>query len=129
MLLLMSNFSPFVLGLHVGWALQLSKIPSNFIKSNVLRSFSSSASFVGRDLMISIFVSSPVDRLNLSSSLNLPSVLDYLPPFVGSFDPFPLLLGNMLKLLVKSFLAMGRWVHLLMLLKLIKYTKSLPECK
>jgi hypothetical protein len=37
-----------------------------------------------------------------------------------SFDPFPLLLGNMLKLLVKSFLAMGRWVHLLMLLKLIK---------
>ncbi len=46
MLLLLSHFSPFVLGLHVGWALQLSKIPSNFIKSdNVLRYFSSSALF------------------------------------------------------------------------------------
>ncbi len=85
MLLLLSNFSPFVLGLHVGWALQLSKIPSNFTKSNVLRSFSSSASFVGRDLMISVFVSSPMDGLNLSSILNLPSVLDCLPPFVGKF--------------------------------------------
>jgi hypothetical protein len=37
-----------------------------------------------------------------------------------SFDPFPLLLGNILKLLAKSFLAMGRWVHLLVLLTLIK---------
>jgi hypothetical protein len=37
-----------------------------------------------------------------------------------SFDPFPLLLGNMLKLLVKNFLAMGRWVHLFVLLKLTK---------
>jgi hypothetical protein len=33
--------------------------------------------------MISVFVSSP--GLNLSSILNLPSVLDYLPPFVGKF--------------------------------------------
>ncbi len=85
MLLLLSDFSPFVLGLHVGWALQLSKIPSNFIKINVLRYFSSNASFVGRDLMISVFISSPMDGLNLSSILSLPSVLDCLPPFVGKF--------------------------------------------
>jgi hypothetical protein len=46
MLLLLSHFSPFYLGPPVGWALQLSKIPSNFITSdNALRYFSSSALF------------------------------------------------------------------------------------
>jgi hypothetical protein len=46
MLLLLSHFSPFVLGPPVGWALQLSKILCNFIMSdNALRYFSSSALF------------------------------------------------------------------------------------
>jgi hypothetical protein len=35
--------------------------------------------------MIFVFVSSPMDGLNLSSILNLPFVLDCLPPFVGKF--------------------------------------------
>jgi hypothetical protein len=35
--------------------------------------------------MISVFVSFPMDGLNLSSILNLPSVLDCLLPFVGKF--------------------------------------------
>jgi hypothetical protein len=35
--------------------------------------------------MISVFVSSPMDGLNLSSILSLPSVLYYLPPFFGKF--------------------------------------------
>ncbi len=37
-----------------------------------------------------------------------------------SVDPFPSFLANMLKRLVKSFLAMGCWVHLPVLLKLVK---------
>ncbi len=82
MLLLLSEFSPSGLGLDVGHALQLSKILSIFIKRNVSCSFLSSASFLGRDIIISVFVSSHMDGLNLSSSLNLPSVLDSLPPFV-----------------------------------------------
>jgi hypothetical protein len=56
MLLLLSEFSPSGLVLDVGHALQLSKILSIFIKRNVLRSFSSSASFLGRDLIISVFL-------------------------------------------------------------------------
>jgi hypothetical protein len=87
MLLLLSEFSPSVLGLDVGDALQLSKILSIFIKRNVPLSFSSSASFLGRDLIISVFVSSGMDGLNLSSILNLPSVLDCLPPLLKSFGP------------------------------------------
>jgi hypothetical protein len=55
MLLLLSEFSPYVFGLDVGHAFQLSKILSNFIKRNVLRSFSSSASFLGRD-SLSLFL-------------------------------------------------------------------------
>jgi hypothetical protein len=76
MLLLLSEFSPFVLDLDVGHALQLPKILSIFIKRNVPRSFSSSASFPSIDLIISVFVSSRMDGLNLSSILNLPPVLD-----------------------------------------------------
>ncbi len=87
MLLLLSEFSPSVLGLDVGHSLQLSKILSIFIKRNVPRSFSSSASFLGRDLIISVFLSSGMDGLNLSSILNLPSVLDCLPPLLESFGP------------------------------------------
>ncbi len=67
-----------VLGLDIGHALQLSKILSIFIKRNVPCSFSSSASFLGRDLIISVFVSSRMDGLNLSSILNLPFVLVFL---------------------------------------------------
>jgi hypothetical protein len=36
-------------------------------KRNIPRSFSLSASFLGRDLIISVFVSSQMDGLNLSS--------------------------------------------------------------
>ncbi len=90
MLLLLSKFSPSVLGLDVGHAFQLSKILSNFIKRNVPRSFSSSASFLGIDLIISIFVSSRMDGLNLSSILNLPSVLYCLfLLLLESFGPLP----------------------------------------
>ncbi len=55
MLLLLSEFSPSVLGLDVGHALQLSKILSIFIKRNVPRSFLSSASFLGREISLSLF--------------------------------------------------------------------------
>jgi hypothetical protein len=120
MLLLLSELSPSVLGLDVGHALQLSKILSNFIKRNVPHSFSSSASFLGRDLIISVFVSSRMDGLNLSSILNLPSVLDSLPPFVRKFWSPPLVAWKYVKLLVKSFSAMGCWEDLFVLLKLIK---------
>ncbi len=67
MLLLLSKFSPSVLGPDVGHALQLFKILSNFIKRNVTHSFSSNASFLGRDLIIFVLISSCVDGLNLSS--------------------------------------------------------------
>jgi hypothetical protein len=67
MLLLLSKFSPSVIGLDVGHFFQLSKILSNFIKRNVPRSFSSNASFLGRNLIISVFVSFHMDGLNLSS--------------------------------------------------------------
>jgi hypothetical protein len=60
------------------------------IKRNVPRSFSSSASFLGRDVIISVFVSSRMNGLNLSSILNLPFVLDYLRPFVKKFWSPPL---------------------------------------
>jgi hypothetical protein len=118
MLLLLSEFSPSDLGLDVGHALQLSKILSNFIKRNVPRSFSASASFLGRDLIISVFVSSRMDGLNLSSILNLPSVLDCLPPYVRKFWSPPLVAWKYVK--TSGFSAMGRWVDLFVLLKLIK---------
>ncbi len=119
MLLLLSEFSPSVLGLDVGHALQLSKILSIFIKRNVPCSFSSSVSWAEIS-SISVFVSSHMDCLNLSSILNLPSVLDCLPPFVRKFWSPPLVVGNMSKLLVKSFSTMGHWEGLFVLLKLIK---------
>jgi hypothetical protein len=97
MLLLLSEFSPSDLGLDVGHALQLSKILSNFIKRNVPRSFSASASFLGRDLIISVFVSSRMDGLNLSSILNLPSVLDCLPPYVRKYWSPPLVVWKYVK--------------------------------
>jgi hypothetical protein len=67
MLFLLSEFSPSVLALDVGHALQLSKIQSIFIKRNVPRSFWSSAACLGRDLIISVFVSSRMDGLNFFS--------------------------------------------------------------
>jgi hypothetical protein len=107
MLLLMSEFSPSVLSLDAGHAFQLSKILSNFIKRNVPRSFSSSASFLGRDLIISIFVSSHIDGLNLSSILNLPSVLDCLPPFVRKFWSPPLVAWKYVKTSGQKFFSYG----------------------
>jgi hypothetical protein len=114
MLLLLSEFSPSVLGLDVGHALQLSKILSIFIKRDVPRSFSSRASFLGRDLIISVFVSSRMDGLNLSSILNLPSVLDCLPPFVRKFWSPPLVAWKYVKTSGQEFFsyeAMGRSVR------------------
>ncbi len=90
MLLLLSEFSPSDLGLDVGHALQLSKILSNFIKRNVSHSFLSSASFLGRDIIIFVFISSRMDGLNLFSILNLPFVLDCLPPYVRKLWSPPL---------------------------------------
>ncbi len=113
MLLLLSDFSPSVLGLDVGHALQLSKILSIFIKRNVPSYFSSSASFLGRDLIISVFVSSHMDGLNLSSNLNLPSVLDCLPSFVRKFWSPPLVAWKYVKTSGQEFInygALGRSV-------------------
>jgi len=107
MLLLLSEFSPSVLGLDVGHALQLSKILSIFIKRNVPHSFSSSVSFLGRDLIISVFVSSRMDGLNLSSILNLPSVLDCLPPFVRKFWSTPLVAWKYVKTSGQEFFSYG----------------------
>jgi hypothetical protein len=107
MLLLLSEFSPSDLGLDVGHALQLSKILSNFIKRNVPRSFSASTSFLGRDLIISVFVSSRMDGLNLSSILNLPSVLDCLPPYVRKFWSPPLVAWKYVKTSGQEFFSYG----------------------
>jgi hypothetical protein len=76
---------------------------SNFIKRNVPRSFSSSASFLGRNLIISIFVSSHMDGLDLSSILNLPYVLDCLPPFVRKFWSPPLVAWKYVKTSSQEF--------------------------
>ncbi len=70
MLLLLSEVSPSVLAPDVGHTLHLSKILSLFIKRIVPPSFSSSASFRGKDLLISILVSSRMDGLNFYSILN-----------------------------------------------------------
>jgi hypothetical protein len=107
MLLLLSEFSPSDLGLDVGHALQLSKILSNYIKRNVPRSFSASASFLGRDLIISVFVSSRMDGLNLSSISNLPSVLDSLPPYVIKFWSPPLVARKYVKTSGQEFFSYG----------------------
>ncbi len=122
MLLLLSEFSPSDLGLDVGHALQLSKILSIFIKRNVPRSFSSSASFLGRDLIISVFVSSRMDGLNLSSILNLPSVLDCLPLYVRKFWSPPLVAWKYVKTSGQEFFsngAFGRSVHASQVTKII----------
>jgi hypothetical protein len=124
MLLLLSEFSPSVLGLHVGLASQLSKILSIFIKRNVPCSFSSSASFLGRDLIISVFVSSRMDGLNLSSILNLPSVLDCLPPFVRKFWSPPLVAWKYVKTSGQelfSYGALGRSVRASQVNKIIHF--------
>jgi hypothetical protein len=107
MLLLLSEFSPSVFDLDVGHAFQLSKILSNFIKRNVPRSISSSASFLGRDLIIFVFVSFCMDGLNLSSILNLPSVLDCLPPFVRKFWSPPLVAWKYVKTFGQEFFSYG----------------------
>jgi hypothetical protein len=106
MLLLLSKFSP-ILGLDVGLALQLSKILNIFIKRNVPHYFLSSASFLGKDFIISIFVSSRMDGLNLSSILNLPSVLDCLPPFVRKFWSPPLIAWKYVKTFGQEFFSYG----------------------
>jgi len=76
--------------------------------------FPSSASFLGRDLIISVFVSPPMDGLNLSSILNLPSVLDCLPPFVRKFWSLPLVAWKYVKTSGQEFFSyreLGRSVR------------------
>jgi hypothetical protein len=63
MLLLLSEFSPSVLGLDVGHALQLSKI----LLREMFLDLSRQVPLLGRDLIISVIVSSQMDGLNLSS--------------------------------------------------------------
>jgi len=114
MLLLLSKFSPFDLGLDVGHALQLCKILSNFIERNISCSFLSSASFLGRDLIIFVFVSSRIDGSNLFSILNLPFVLDCLPPYVRKFWSPPLVAWKCVKTSGQKFFsygALGRFVR------------------
>jgi hypothetical protein len=106
-LLLLFEVSPFVLRLDVGHALQLSKILCLFIKRNVPRSFSSSASFLGKDFIIYVFVSSCMDGLSLSSILNLPPVLDCLPPFVRMFWSPPLVAWKYVKTSGQEFFSYG----------------------
>jgi len=113
---------PSVLGLDVGHPLQLYKIQSIFIKRNVPRSFWSSASCLGRDLIISVFVSSRMDGLNLFSILNLPSLLDCLPPFVRNFLSPPLIAWKYVKTFGQEFFsyaALGRSVRASQLNKIV----------
>ncbi len=124
MLLLLFEFSPFVFGLDVGHALQLSKIMSNFIKRNVPHSFSSSASFLGRDLIIFVFVSFHVDGLNLSSILNLPSMLGCLPLSIRKFWSPPLVAWKYVKTSGQEFFsygALGKSVRASQVNKIIHY--------
>jgi hypothetical protein len=114
MLSLLSEVSLSVLTPNVGHALHLSKIPSLFIERNVPPSFSSSASFRGKDLLISVIVSSRMDGLNLFSILNLPSPLDCLPPFVRKIWSRPLVAWKHVKTSGREFFscgALGRSIH------------------
>jgi hypothetical protein len=101
-------------------ALQLSKSLNIFIKRKVPCSSPSSDSFLGRDLIISVFFYSHVDGLNLSSILNLPSVLDCLPPIVRKFWSPPLVAWKYVKTSAQDFSAIGSWEDLFVSLKLIK---------
>jgi hypothetical protein len=61
-----------------------------------------------------------MDGLDLFSILNVPALVDCLPPFVRNFFSPPLITWKYVKTLGKSFSAMGRWQDLFVLLKLIK---------
>jgi hypothetical protein len=116
--------APFVLGLDVGHSLQLSKILSIFIKRNVLCSFLSSASFLGKDLIISVFVSFCTDGLNFSSILNSFSMLDCLPPFVRKFWSPPLVAWKYVKTSGQEFFsygALGRFIRAFQVNKIIHF--------
>jgi hypothetical protein len=80
---------------------------SIFIKRNVPRSFLSSASFLGRNLIIFVFVSFHMDGLNLFSILNLPFVLDCLPPFVKKFWSLPVVGWKYVKKFGQEFFSYG----------------------
>ncbi len=60
-----------------------------------------------RDLIISVSVSSHMDGLNLSSIINLPSVLDCLPPFVRKFWSPPLVAWKYVKTSGQEFFSYG----------------------
>jgi hypothetical protein len=110
----LSEFSPCFLGIDIGHALQPSKILSLFIKRNVPHSPLSSAFFLVRDLIISVFVSSHMDSLDLSSIVNIPPVLDCLPSIVRKFWSSPLVAWKYVKTSGQEFFSyreMGRSVH------------------
>jgi hypothetical protein len=116
----MSEFSPCVLGIDIGHALQLSKILSLFIKRNVPHSPLSSAFFLVRDLIISVFVSSHMDSLDLSSIVNVSPVLDCLPSIVRKFWSPPLVAWKYVKTSGQEFFSYRRWEGLFMLIKFKK---------
>jgi hypothetical protein len=126
--MLWSEFSPCILGIDISHPLQLSRILSLFIKRKVPCSPLSSACFLARDHIISVFVSSHLNCLHLSSILNLPSVLDCLPSIVGKFCSPPLVAWKYVKTSGKSFSAIGSWEGLFMLLKFKKIMLSGCDC-
>jgi hypothetical protein len=87
---------------------------SIFIKRNVPFPFSSNVFFLCKDLIISIFVSSHIDGLNISSILNLPSMLYCLPPFVRKFWSPLLVAWKYVKIFSQKFFnygALGRSIR------------------
>jgi hypothetical protein len=109
-------------------ALQLSKILNIFIKREVPCSSPSSASFLGRDLIISVFFYSHMDGLNLSSILNLPSVLDCLPPIVRKFWSPPLVAWKYVKTSGQDFFSYRELVGSVCASKVNKIIRSRCDC-
>jgi hypothetical protein len=92
------------------------------LRETFLVLFLSSVSFLGRDLIISVSISYRMDCLNLSSILNLPSVLDCLPPFVRKFWSPPLVAWKYVKTSGQEFFSygvLGRSVHASQVKKII----------
>jgi hypothetical protein len=74
----------------------------------------SSAFFLGRDLLIPVFVCSHMGKIDLSAIQNLPSVLDCLSFIVRKFWSSPLIAWKYVKTSGQEFFnyrEMGRFVH------------------
>jgi len=127
MCLLLSEFSPSVLSINVGHALQLSKILSIFIKRKVCHSCWSSASFLGRDFIICVFISSHMDDLNLFPFKIFLFLLDCLPPIVRKFLSPPLVVWKCVKTSGKEFFS-SKDVKIYLCLKANKIIHSGCDC-